>query len=259
VRGSQPSPGTGAWSISTAGRSARGLDLALLASLHPRLRWVAAAGLLVGLLLATGCGFTSIQPSPVVPATTLDVDLVSARTAAQADPAAVPAYVDLALATSRLRCDAFFRAVALRESQRGFAQAGFNSAGGFAAGLMGLVGTASPVIAGTAMGAAFVNALFAERDQAVLPAVDLVALEDLVRRAELVSEQAILVTNRPTTYGAAERAVVDYDGLCSFYGLKRLVTESTMVATPVMAPLVTPLSLGAGRMGPPPSSRAEIR
>ncbi len=159
-------------------------------------------------------------------------------------------YLDAGIAVSRFNCDDHFRLLTERGAQFGFAAREANLAGGVASAAMGLANAAASSIAGLGVGMALLHSSLSNYTDNFIPSPDLPGLQKLVLKAQAALE-AELSANPPTTYGAAESALLTFDQVCSFNGMKMLVNDSVQRAEPTVAP--QPASAVQGRLRAMPS------
>lgn len=220
--------------------------------------------LIVLAIASSGCGFfnpAALGPTPVQSPTQVDADYKAALATAKANPAneqAIANYLNIGMTVSRLRCGSYLDSLNANQAKLGFLHNSIDSAAGVAEATMGLAAVAGSVVGGFGAGIAVLNQLFENRETAYVPGPDLSALSQIVRKAQAQIEQ-VITTAPPSSYAESERALADYDWLCSFSGMKYLVTQAVNMAKtrPAQsAPVVNPAALGASP--PHPTTIIEV-
>lgn len=159
---------------------------------------------------------------------------VSSSAQDPASLATISDFVDAGITVSRMNCDSFFRTLQADKTKGNFARTQANTVGSTAISAMGLAGIATPYVAGAGAALGLLNATFDNVDSTFLVSPDIASLEALVNKAQMLLEQQILVDNPPKTFGQAERAVLGYDHICTYSGMKVLLNQSVGVARPVV-------------------------
>ena len=162
----------------------------------------------------------------------------TALLAASGDPTAgakAKAYLDAGVTVADLYCDRFFRTLAERKADNDAARGAFNIADGVTSAVLGLADASTNAVAGASVGFSAIEALFENIDANYLVSPEIAAVEALVFDARATLREDILTTHPPAGYYEAERSLRSYAALCSFNGVKRLVSEAVANGKPELA------------------------
>lgn len=139
----------------------------------------------------------------------------------------VARYLKNGFALSDLYCENFFRRIALRWSQRRFARDTTNDVGAAVSAILGLTNVASPVTGGVGAAFGLIDGTFRNYDEIFVVDADLPGLQKLVRAERTkIREKLAPGKNYPTEYSDAFSAIQHYATLCSYIGMKGLLSES---------------------------------
>ena len=139
----------------------------------------------------------------------------------------VARYLRSGFALSDIYCDTYFRRIALRWSQRRFARDTTNDVGAAISAVLGLAKVASPVTGGVGAGFGLIDGTFRNYDEIFVVSPDLPGLQKLVRAERAKLKREVSETKAfPVHFADAHAVIQNYAGLCSYVGMKGLLSES---------------------------------
>lgn len=140
-------------------------------------------------------------------------------------PAAVAHHVQAGLALSDYFCDTFFGRVAEHAGKRKFARNSTNDAGSMVSVVLGLVSAGSGITGGVGAGFGLADSFWRNYDENFLVSADLPTMQQLVY-SEQDKFRDGLKGRMPTNYSDATNTIIRYANLCSFVGMRRLLTTT---------------------------------
>ncbi|MHA6767027.1 hypothetical protein [Sphingobium ummariense] len=138
---------------------------------------------------------------------------------------AVAAHVQAGLALSDYFCDNFFERVAEHAGKRRFARNSTNDVGSMVSVVLGLAAAGSGWTGGVGAGFGLADSFWRNYDENFLVSADLPTMQQLVY-SEQDKFRDGLKTRMPANFSDATNVIIRYANLCSFVGMRRLLTTT---------------------------------